>query len=133
MTIFIADDNILAENLDKLEVLGFLAEDFGAGTLMVRETPLTVYEQDIGAIMTEVAEKLLDYKFDLTPAALDALYASIACKSAVRAGDRNSRQELGEIIKLLENHPEVSNCPHGRPFVVRMSKYKLERMFGRLG
>ena len=125
--------NILAENLGRIEELGFVVGDFGTGTLMVRETPMTVYEQDLSAILTEIAGKLLDYKSDLTPAALDALYASIACKSAVRAGDHNSREELAEIIKLLENNPGISNCPHGRPFVVRSSKHKLERMFGRLG
>ena len=124
--------NVLVENLDKLEAIAFMAEDFGAGTLLVRETPLTVYEQDVAAILTEVATKLIDNKADLTPASLEALCASIACKSSVRAGDRNSREELAEIIRLVGDCPEVANCPHGRPFVVRMSKYKLERMFGRI-
>jgi DNA mismatch repair protein MutL len=67
----------------------------------------------------------------LTPTAFDALIYSVACKSALRAGDRNKPEELSEIIKMLEENPDVTHCAHGRPVAIRISKGKIEKMFGR--
>jgi len=124
----------LAENTAVLEELGFLAEDFGGGTLLIRETPELLHQEDCAAMLSEIAGKLIEERCgDLTPAALDALCYSVACKSAISAGDWNRPEELREIVRMLEDNLEVSHCPHGRPIVVRIHKSKVDKMFGRLG
>ena len=128
-----AEYSILVENLDILLKLGFLVEDFGSGTLIVRETPTVLDGNDVSSLLSEVASKMMESRRDLTPEILDRLYFSIACKSSIRGRDKNNKFELREIIKELEKNPEITHCPHGRPVSVRITRYELEKMFGRLG
>lgn len=121
------------ENLEALSKVGFAVEDFGDGTVMVREVPIELQQQDIGYILLEVVDKLRRGSGDLTPAALDRIYYSIACKSAVRGGEKSSPEELRELVRRLEENPQVTHCPHGRPVTVALSKYEVEKMFGRQG
>ena len=123
----------LLENLDIVEKLGFLVEDFGDGTVIVRETPIELGEKDVAYIIAEIADKLRVCHHDLTPHTLDRLYYSIACKGAVRAGDKNSLPELQEIVRLLGVNPHITHCPHGRPVQVELSLYEIEKLFGRQG
>lgn len=55
----------------------------------------------------------------------------MACKAAVKAGDRLSEDELAELLAMRERVERSSNCPHGRPTTVRLSLRELERLFGR--
>ena len=121
------------QNSDILESLGFLIEDFGGGTVIVRETPSEISSGDIPGILSEIAGKMLEHNHDLTPSVMEKIYYSIACKSAVRAGERNSPEELEEIVRLLSLNPQVAYCPHGRPIVTRITKREMEKRFGRLG
>jgi DNA mismatch repair protein MutL len=123
----------MLENPEKLEALGFLAEDFGGGAVIVREVPLELSEKDIAMTIREIADKLKNHAHDLTPNVLDRLHYSIACRSALKAGDLNSPEELAEIIRRLEENPEITHCPHGRPVSVRITRREIEKMFGRLG
>lgn len=124
---------VILKNLSKLEELGFLVEDFGMGTLIVRESPVVLDGEDVADLIAEIAAKLLENNRDLTPDALSSLYFSIACKSSVRGGDKNNAEELKEIIKRLELNPEITHCPHGRPVTIELSRQEIEKMFGRLG
>jgi DNA mismatch repair protein MutL len=115
-----------------VENLGFAVEDFGDGVLLVREVPVELAEGDIPGLVGEIAARLLKGNKNLTPESLDKLYYSIACKSAIRAGDRNSPEELAELIRRLEKNPQITHCPHGRPVSVKMSRYEIEKLFGRI-
>ena len=70
-------------------------------------------------------------KNDLSPKVLDDLLHSIACKSAVRGGDRGSEQELSVIVNMVLSHDDVRYCPHGRPVAFSLTKKDLEKQFGR--
>lgn len=120
------------ESPGAMEQLGFGVEDFGDGTLLVREVPVELGERDIPDIVGEIALRLLRGNRSLTPETLDRLYYSIACKSAVRAGDRTSPAELRELVRKLEQNPQITHCPHGRPVSARMTRYQIEKMFGRI-
>jgi len=121
----------LVENPDIVESLGFLVEDFGDGSVIVREIPIELGEKDVAYIVAEIAGSLRANRHDLTPHVLDRLYYSIACKSAVRAGDRNSLPELEEIVRRLAENPHITHCPHGRPVSVELSRGDIEKLFGR--
>lgn len=125
--------DILLANPQAMEGIGIAVEDFGSGTLIVRETPVHLAGEDLSFLLSELAGKLLENHRDLSPAALDSLLFSIACKSAVRAGDQNNAAELEEIIRRLRDNPEITHCPHGRPVSTRLSRRELEKLFGRLG
>ena len=123
----------LLDEAEKVEALGFMAEDFGGGAVIVREVPLELAEADIALTIREIAEKLKNHAHDLTPHVLDRLYYSIACRSALKAGDRGTPEELAEIVRQLQKNPDVTHCPHGRPVSTRITRRELEKMFGRLG
>lgn len=127
------EHTVLAENLHEAEKLGFFIEDFGGSSVVVREVPIELAENDVVFILRELAVNLKNNKLDLTPHVLDRLYYSIACRSAVKAGDKNSTAELTELMRQLEANPSITHCPHGRPVLVRLTRTELEKMFGRLG
>ncbi|MBY0262072.1 MAG: hypothetical protein K2Q20_06990, partial [Phycisphaerales bacterium] len=63
--------------------------------------------------------------------ALHEVLDMMACKAAVKAGDRLSDRELGDLMKLREVVERSSNCPHGRPTTIRLTIRELEKRFGR--
>lgn len=122
----------LLTGLDRVQAMGFTLEDFGEGTVLVREAPIELGERDIVACLIEIAGRLTSGNQDLTPETLDRLYYNIACRSAVKGGDRNHALELADIVERLRRHPEITHCPHGRPVAVRLSRHEVEKRFGRL-
>ena len=73
---------------------GFELDDFGAGTILVRSAPLSMEHDDISSAVMEMAGYLNQQKTDITTEHLDWLYHNIACRSAIKAGDKSSPQEL---------------------------------------
>ena len=127
------DYQAAAQNIKLFSQAGFLVEDFGDGDLMVREVPVMMLGSQLQEIIEQTAHNLAKNKKDLTPQALDELLHSVACKSAVRANDKNTMPELWEIVKMLQTDEDARYCPHGRPVAKAISKREIERMFGRLG
>ncbi len=124
---------VLTEHMDLLNEAGFLAEDFGEGTVLLRACPLNLESEDLTALVTEIAGYLLRHHRDATPEQLDWVYHSIACRAAIKAGSDLTRYEMEHFLKELFNHEEVRFCPHGRPVMVRLAKQELDKQFGRLG
>ena len=123
----------LLEHAKQVEALGFFIEDFGGGSVLVREVPLEMGERDIALLLGDIADKLMTGRQDITPDALDKLYYNIACKAAVRARDKNSLPELAAIVDKLAENPQITHCPHGRPVQVTLTGDEIEKMFGRQG
>ncbi len=119
------------ENPKEMEKFGFVIDDFGRGTVLVRSLPFWVKAKEAESIIGEIADSLVSCRHDLTPEKLDKLYANISCRAAVKANDKNSQLELEKIVDILLNDPSIKYCPHGRPVSTTISKNKLERMFGR--
>lgn len=122
----------LLESLEQVERLGFLIEDFGGSTVVVREVPIELSSADIEYILREIADKLKNGSQDLTPHVLDRLYYSIACRSAIKARDKSSAAELNVLVRQLQENPSITHCPHGRPVLVRMTRREIEKLFGRI-
>lgn len=121
------------QNLPLFEQAGFLVEEFGDGDLIVREVPVMLLGAEVREIIEQTAHDLSQNKKDTTPHALDDLLHSVACKSAVRANDKNTLPELWEIVQLLRSDSEAKYCPHGRPVARIFTRYELEKLFGRQG
>lgn len=120
------------DNLDLLANGGFAVEDFGSGTVIVRECPMELSPADIAEVICEIAGRFADRKQELMYDKLDWLYHSVACRSAIKAGDFTSRLEMERFAKQLLSMPEIRSCPHGRPVMVEMTQRELEKNFGRV-
>ena len=116
-------------SLPLLEELGFSCEDFGAGTLLVREVPADICPEDTAATIEELAEGLRLGRAD-PAAARDHLLQTMACKSAIKAGMHTSPAELRALVDRVQSG-EIQYCPHGRPVAVKLTRYEIEKMFKR--
>ena len=123
---------VILENTELLSKCGFAAEDFGNATVIVRETPSMLDGADVKDLITEIAQKLLEHKTDIEPDKMDWIFHSTACRSAVKGGDCTSPQEMELFVKKLLSMPDIRYCPHGRPVMIKISRYELEKQFGRI-
>ena len=121
----------VVSNLDLYKKCGFLVEDFGDSSVIVRECPSMLDGEDIEDLICETAGKLLDGKTDITPEQMDWIFHSTSCRAAVKAGDYTSPYERELFVKKLLSMPEIRYCPHGRPVMIKMTKYEIEKLFGR--
>ena len=119
----------LLEQLPLLEEFGFVCEDFGDGTVLVRQVPSDLEVGDVPAALEELAEDLRLNRADPT-AARDSLLQTMACKSAIKAGMWSDPSELQALADKVQSG-EIRYCPHGRPVAVKLSKYEMEKMFKR--
>lgn len=119
-------------NLDVFNDAGFDVEDFGYGTLIVRSAPQYLDEKDIYDSVVEMAGYISKNKKDITTEHMDWIYHNVACRAAVKGGNINSEAELMEIVKILNENPQLRYCPHGRPIVVSITKREIEKQFGRV-
>ncbi len=122
------DCALLLENLSLLESLGFTCEDFGDGSILVREVPADLDAADIPATLEELAENLRAGRSPTEKR--QNLLHTIACKSAIKAGWDSDERELRALVDKVQSG-EIQYCPHGRPVKARMTKYELEKMFKR--
>lgn len=123
--------NAILEGGEKLLGMGFLVDDFGEGSVAVREVPVNISEADIGGLVAEIAQMLIKNRQTLVLEEFTALLSSVACRSAIKAGSRESNAEMQELINLVLVDPGLRFCPHGRPIVIEYTKYQIEKMFGR--
>ena len=124
--------NAVLENLELYSKCGFAVEDFGNSSVIVRECPSMLNGEGIEDLICETAAKLLDGKTDITPEQMDWIFHSTSCRAAVKAGDYTSPYERDLFIKKLLSKPNIRYCPHGRPVMIKMSKYDIEKQFGRV-
>ena len=120
------------ENLDLFAKIGYIIEDFGAGSVIVREIPMYIDISEVGDSVTEIAEYLSAHKKSLDTKKLDWLYDNISCRAAVKAGQKSSEEEIVALVKKLSENPEIQHCPHGRPIFVSFDKKFIEKQFGRI-
>lgn len=122
----------VTENLETILQAGFEVEDFGNGTVIVRSCPIDLAHQEIAPLIDEIAQYLVKNRRDITNEHLDWIYHNVACRSAIKAGDNNSTAELLALAKQVVNDNDVRFCPHGRPVMIELTKYELEKQFGRV-
>ena len=120
----------LLAQLPLLERFGFEAEDFGGGTLIVRAAPSDVAAGEIPDVLGELAGRLLTGGSADPDAARDALLHTMACKAAIKGGQKNSPGELYKVAEAVMSGA-VKYCPHGRPVAIELTRQQLEKRFGR--
>lgn len=124
--------NAVTGNLKLLKKCGFAVEEFGGLSVLVRETPSLLDGADVKDLITEIAQKLLEHKTDIEPDKMDWIFHSASCRAAVKGGDYTTEQERELFVKKLLSMPDIRYCPHGRPVMIKVSKYEIEKQFGRI-
>ena len=122
----------LIENKDTMNEAGFEIDDFGSDTVLVRSAPSFIDAFDVAATVEEMAEHILSNNKEIESEYTDWLYHNIACRSAIKGGDTSSPEELMRLYNMMEEDPSYRYCPHGRPTSMVVSKYKIEKQFGRV-
>ena len=126
------DYDAAVSNLDMFAKCSFDVEDFGNGTLLVRSAPQYLAATEIADCITEMSGYIASGKKDVYTEKMDWFYHNVSCRSAIKAGNKSTVQELMDIAWTLEKNPQIKYCPHGRPICIVMTKYEIEKQFGRL-
>lgn len=119
-------------NLDMFAKCCFEVDDFGNGVLIVRSAPQYIDISEISDCISEMSSHILLGKKDIYTEKMDWFYHNVACRSAIKAGNKSTVKELMDIVKKLEENDQLKYCPHGRPICYVMTKYELEKQFGRV-
>jgi DNA mismatch repair protein MutL len=126
-----AEGEALLAHLPLLAEYGFEVEDFGGGTLMVRQVPDYLEEGQVLPTLAELAEQLMTTGVADPAAARDGLLHTMACKAAIKGGWDSDPREL-EVVAQAVLSGQVRYCPHGRPVAITMTKKQIEKQFKRI-
>ena len=120
----------LLQDTEALAAFGFDCEDFGGGSIVVRQCPDYIDAADVEATLLELAAGLLEGRRMDPESARDHLLATMACKAAIKGGWESDPAELKVLVAQVQSGA-VRFCPHGRPVAVELTRAQLEKMFGR--
>lgn len=132
VTLSKTDYDASVNNLDMFRECAFDFDDFGNGVLLVRSAPQYLDESDIVDAVEEMAQHIAENKKDIRSEKMDWIYHNVACRAAIKAGNKSIDKELIEIAKLVVTDPNIRYCPHGRPTSIVISKHEIEKQFGRV-
>lgn len=122
------DALVVQEHLRELEKLGFLIEDFGSNSFLLRAIPMIFGR----AQPKELVHDLIS-QFDLERTAVEEkaeeIITRMSCRYSVKAGDTFTVQQMESWLKELDKCSLPYHCPHGRPIFVRITAEELEKMF----
>ena len=126
------EESILVENIDYFSDYGFELEEFGDGAYAIRGIPADFRNANTKELLLEILDSMTDDSFKKTPESIKDKIATMSCKAAVKGNNRISMREAEELLNKLMNLDNPYNCPHGRPTMIIMSKYELEKKFKRI-
>ncbi|MDE5753267.1 MAG: DNA mismatch repair endonuclease MutL [Oscillospiraceae bacterium] len=121
----------MEENQELLENMGFAVDFSQKPDLITTGAPVFFEHMPLDEIMQEIAHNFYLGKVNPQSHKLDDLLHELACRSAIRANDKNSLQELQALAEQVCKDEKIRHCPHGRPVMFVMSKYQLEKEFRR--
>ncbi|MFH1531102.1 MAG: DNA mismatch repair endonuclease MutL [Pseudomonadota bacterium] len=125
---------LLTDRCQVLERLGFLVDPFGGNSFAVKGVPPDLCRLDPEGLLNEVAEQMAESgvdRADSLEGKWDHIFATMACKAAIKAGDPIAPEEVRSLLAQMEETRLSTYCPHGRPAVARFSVDQVGRWFHR--
>ena len=123
---------LIHEKMDLINSLGIELEEFGGNTFLVRAIGTWIQKRYVKEYLEEVFTSVIKgarfTKFEF----MDSLAKSIACKASIKANEYHSDSEIDQLLILLQNCKNPYTCPHGRPVIIKYSKYDIEKWFKRV-
>lgn len=126
------EEAILKQYIEAFAELGFELEAFGGNEYAIRSVPLDLYGCNEKQMFLEIMDELSENGAKGTPDAVYQKLASMACKAAVKGNMRMSLPEVHSLLDELFTLENPYHCPHGRPTMISMSKYEIEKKFKRI-
>lgn len=127
----ISEKQLIFDNIDLFNKFGFEIEDFGGNSISIRGIPVIYGNPDTKELFTEILSILNNIENEKINIIDKTLY-TLACKSAIKAGDKLNYKEMFELVDKLRYCDNPFNCPHGRPTIIKMTINDLEKKFKRI-
>lgn len=124
------EESLIENKMSILQSLGFEIENFGPGSVIIRGVPDFMNMEEAEIFARNVIEDTDENADVRNQVAIDKLITK-SCKSAVKANDYLTDEEVSNLLSTLRNCKNPYSCPHGRPTIIKFSKYEMERMFKR--
>ncbi len=122
----------LLDNRKEVLGLGFEIDDFGDGSVAVSAVPDGIDAHDAVSVLDSLAVTLASGARASLPEVISETMYSVACKAAIKAGQKNSSEELFALAKRVLLNDDIRYCPHGRPVIIEYTKNELEKKFKRI-
>ena len=134
ITVLLSREEYIAavENTQAFASMGFEIEDYGDGTVLVRQVPMILQHEDIAASVTEIADYLSKNKRAIETEKMDWILHNVACRAAIKSGDKTSDYEMNIFVGELLRRDDIRYCPHGRPICISLPKREIDKDFGRV-
>lgn len=126
------ESNLLKANLEIFREFGFEISEFGGKEYSIHAVPANIYGVSVQELFIQILDSLEQEHVSKTPDILAERIATAACKAAVKGNNRLSVKEADALIDELLSLENPYNCPHGRPTIISMTKYELEKKFKRI-
>lgn len=129
-----AEEELFLKYRQYFEKLGFNIENFGGHEYAMRAIPVDLFGcENEKEMFIEILDELShETNLDRTPDVINYKIASMACKASVKGNTKMSRTELEALLDELLTLENPYNCPHGRPTIISMSKYEIDKKFKRV-
>jgi len=132
MTLDARESEMLEKYRPQIEQFGYEVEHFGGKEYMVSAIPDNLFNIDMKDLFIEMLDDFSNATCRQTPDIITEKVASMSCKAAVKGNDKLTLPEINELIDELLSLDNPYNCPHGRPTIISMSKYEIEKKFKRI-
>lgn len=132
ITLTLAAGQVLKDNLDLIAQMGFEIESFGGNEYAIRAVPVELYGSSGRDMVMEIIDDLMENPGKVSNDTIKSRIATMACKAAVKGNNRLQPEEVRELMRELMTLENPYNCPHGRPTMISMSQYELEKKFKRI-
>jgi DNA mismatch repair protein MutL len=124
---------VLADALNMLRQYGLELEPFGGTTYLLKAVPALLTKADYKKLLYDIIDQLSENKpTSSIEQKLDEVLILMACHAAIRAHHRLQREQITALFHQLDALPLPYTCPHGRPTVLKITRYELEKKFGRV-
>ena len=125
------DMEIAKDNMDVFRKAGFVLEEFGENTIKLTGVPNVCIDLDTKELFLETLDEINTVARTAKQEKEEKFIATVACKAAVKANMALDTKEVESLMDKLLALPNPFTCPHGRPTVIKMTKYDIERKFAR--
>lgn len=126
------EEELLRNYMSFFGEMGFELEEFGSGAYACRSVPMDLYGCNEKELFLEIVDELAQAPLQGAPTVILHKLASMACKAAVKGNHKLTRHEMEALIGELLTLDNPYHCPHGRPTIISMSKYEIEKKFKRI-
>lgn len=131
VTLSSAEENFLNDNIDIFNEIGYEIENFGGKEYAINGIPDNIYNVDAKSLFLEMIGDCINIKSGYDKSIIKDKIASMSCKAAIKGNMNLTVDEAKSLIDDLLQLDNPFHCPHGRPTIIKMTQYEIEKKFGR--